>query len=64
MDISTTPEQNGQAAVTGLSYKKIEDYTKSLDRSKSIEQLNEDVKTDRYGFIIHEANESVQSLLV
>eukprot|EP00112_Aurelia_sp_Birch-Aquarium-sp1_P025713 Seg871.1 transcript_id=Seg871.1/GoldUCD/mRNA.D3Y31 product="TBC1 domain family member 10A" protein_id=Seg871.1/GoldUCD/D3Y31 len=63
MEIGTTPqEQNGQAAVTGLSYKRIEDYTKSIDRSKSIEQLNEDVKTDRYGFIIHEANESVQSL--
>ena len=54
-------EDHGQSTITGLSYKRIEDYTKDLDRSKNINELNGEIQTDRYGFIVHEANENVQS---
>lgn len=47
--------------VLALSYKKIEDYTKSLDRGKDISEISKDVGTDKYGFLIHEANENVSS---
>jgi len=47
--------------VTGLSYKKIEDYSKDYDRTKSLDELEDNVETDKYGFIIHEANGIVQS---
>ena len=47
--------------VTGLSYKKIEDYSKDFDRTRSLDELEDDVETDKYGFIIHEANGTVQS---
>ncbi|XP_065055506.1 TBC1 domain family member 10A-like [Rhopilema esculentum] len=54
-------EDHGPSTITGLSYKRIEDYTKDLDRSKNINELNGEIQTDRYGFIVHEANENVQS---
>ena len=52
---------DGLQSVTVLSYKKIEDYSKDIDRSKNLDELDEDIQTDRYGFIIHEANGTVQS---
>ncbi len=50
-------------SVTVLSYKRISEYTKSLDRSKDISEINVDgLDVDRFGFLIHEANEVSQSL--
>ena len=53
--------QDALETVTVLSYKKIEDYSKDFDRTKAIDELDDDVQTDRYGFIIHEANDAIQS---
>lgn len=54
--------EQGLEAVTVLSYKKIEDYSKDFDRTKTLDESSEEVATDRYGFIIHEANGTVQSM--
>ena len=54
--------EQGLEAVTVLSYKKIEDYSKDFDRTKTLDESSEEVSTDRYGFIIHEANGTVQSM--
>lgn len=55
-----SPDSNVET-ITGLSYRRIEEYSKDFDRTKAINDLEDDVRTDRYGFIIHEANDTVQS---